>query len=479
MLSLVVFLAFSANAISSSSVSFKPLKNFCQQLGGEHNCNLLPQKTPPKTVIVIHGMNSSMGLGTGSDDYSNYVRLLSFLTDLGKNNAKYHVYGIDFNSNGALSGDQAVRLVALSYSATCDAQHHWQDCWRIVEESVKKYNPYTITIRDVSQEISQLLIKAVTEGRIEKANYTKDGHLLNPISIISHSMGGLIARDLLYVGENDITGYEFLLQHGVWINEYISLGAPHNHGFFGINNAKLKALVDTADCAQLQPIFEKTSFVAYQYCEAEHWIKVINEENNHWLNGQAISISKVDFPQIHWVFVSGVGKRLFIDQAIGDGIVDWQSAQFQLFSGDATPRADNRVYLNEYLDTGNFLPFLDNNIHVNPVPGQRGAVAPDGGVLPFSGFPEYSNVDHSSMINVGYYYGGDIKNNDHLMKCSSTAKLDNGIAACIGYFQYIIPATTLCNLPGYNAKLPYFKNNPQFFPSSGIANFAKKCEVRL
>lgn len=480
-ISLVLFaLSFSNISVADSvaDVSFKPLKNYCASQGGEHNCTQLPQNTEPKTVIVIHGLNSSMGLGAGSKIYSNYVRLLRFLTDLGVNQTNYHVYGIDFNSSGVLTGDQPIRLVAPSFSDTCDAQHKWENCWRTVEEGTKKFNPFTITIRDISQEIKQLLIKATNDGFIEKASYDTDGRMNNPVTIVSHSMGALIARDLLYVGESQKSGYELLLEKGIWINEYVSLGAPHNHGFFGITNEDLKAITEESDCLELQPFFEKTSFTAHQYCAAEEWIKSVNEGNNRWQNGQMLSISKVDFPQIHWVFVAALGERLPLDEAIGDGVVDWQSAQYQLFPGDETPRADNRVYLDEYLDSGNYLPLFDINIHVSAIPGQRGMAAQDGGILPYSGFVENSNVDHSALINVGYYFGGDIQNIDDLKKCSSTGNMDSGIRSCVGYFQYVIPATTLCKLSGYNKNSDYFKKNPQFYPHQGMLNFDKKCSLK-
>lgn len=456
---------------------FPPKKNFCDRLGGDHSCAHLPQNSPPKTIIVIHGMNSSLGLGSDAANFSNYIRLLSFLNDLGAGQSNYHVYGIDFNSSGSLKGEQSVRLVKLNFSKDCNASHHWKNCWELVEESKRKVSPFKFSVREVSEQIQQLLATAAAKGYLAKVTSTKDGGLLNPVTIISHSMGGLIARDLLYIGPGNITGYEYLMNKGIWINEYISLAAPHNHGFFGIDNAEMRALVADSKCLDLQSLFEKTSVMAHEFCASEAWVTAVNEGNNRWLNGQLISLSKIDFPQIHWVFVSGSSGRLVSDQSLSDGVVDWRSAQYELFSGDETERADNRVYLNEYQNKGNHLKLFDNNTDLPVIPGQRGQLAKDASILPYSGFVENSNVNHSNLTNVGYYFGGDIKKVENLKVCSATGQVDAGVSSCVGYFQYIIPATTLCTLPGYTQTSPYFKKNPQFFPNEKIANFSHKCEL--
>ncbi len=451
--------------------SFAPLSNYCDT----HDCSILPEKIAPKTVIVIHGMNSSMDSSSnGKQLNGTYVRLLSFLTGLGKGDPNYHVYGVDYNSKGIHPGSQPIKLVALTGDSSCSAKGGWQHCWKTIEQSDNTYTPFNITIRNVSTEVRNLLIKAADDGYIAKSSM-QDGKLINPVTLVEHSMGGLVARDLLYHGDGNITGYEILKDHGVWINEYVSLGTPHNHGFFGIDNQKMIGITQGSNCLGLQPIFQKASLQAYQFCMLEQWDKAVNSGDYHWKNKTPISISKVDFPQIHWVFVSGLGEPLPLDQSKGDGLVDYRSAQYQLYPGDTTKRADNNVYLNEYLDSGNILPFLDTHIGINGIPGQRGTLASDGGVMPYSGFAENSNVVHSSLVNVGYYYGGDIKNVDDLKQCSFTGNLDYGIAACIGYFQYVIPNTSLCELPGYNKDAAYFKRNPQFFPDNGLANFDKVC----
>lgn len=501
----VVFLQTGACVVAAPAVGdlfpFPALTSYCANPLHAQECEQLPAAIAPKLVIVIHGMNAAMDSrdDTGKDVPFNgsYVRMLSFLEDLGKNDPNYHVYGIDYNSNGVAPGAQPVKLEQLTHHAECSAQGGWKNCWTVLEQSSSLHTPTDLTIRTVSEGIREVLLNAVKDKIIKPGEDPRGV----PTTIIAHSMGGLVARDLLYNGDAGTgkTGYELLKNAGIWVNEYVSLGTPHVHGFFKIDDYRMTAIAQSTECLGALDAFKKFGLpVPYQFCMLEQWTKAVNSGDYHWSDGKSISISKLDFPQIHWVFVSGMGLDLMMEDpgAVGDGMVDYRSAQYQLTPGDTTPRADNRLFLNEYPDDGNFFDWLNNKVGVSGLPGQSGFQGYDDSGRPvalgFSGFAPFTNVAHTSLVNVGYYYGGYYKSiTDHdLTKCSydgtDGSTNPSALTGCTGYFQYVIPSTSMCKLGAYQREkdaknIDVYTRDPQFYPDAsehGITGFKDQCTLQ-
>jgi hypothetical protein len=449
----LILLLAATTGLAVEKAEFKPYKHYCDT----HNCKNLPANTAPTTVIVVHGMDSS--LDTVSDLGHNtgvYIRMASFLEDLGKNQANYHVYGIDYNAASTLAGAQPVRLMELNHkSTTCNNTHNWENCWNVLEKGNNFYTPLNITVRDVSRDIREILIKAARDGYIAKNQ---------PVTIIAHSMGGLVVRDLLYNGDESHpaqTGYEQLMNEGIWINEYVSLASPHNHGFFAIDNKKLKNIADFFACkAVVDAIdaFKIHDVRMYQYCMLENWGGDLSHRAVTWDDDQKISISKLDFPQIRWVLVAATGERLLTDHSVGDGLVEYRSALYHTIY-DEDKRSDQELIINEYADSGNFDKHNDLNANLTSIPGRKGMSFEQT----YSGFPAYSNANHVNINNVGFYYGNKV---DECAYMPLSPKNYAGAIGCVGYFQYVIPSTTLCKLPGFNANTEYYRRNPQFGPNA-------------
>ncbi len=452
---LLLSLLFSNNSFSIDNTTFINHQNFCNN----NDCSTYPSRRPPKTVIFIHGMDSTLNATDNNGDHNgNFIRIAYFLEELGKDDPNYNVYGIDYGASELDLNAHQVKLVKLNHnSRTCNSENNWENCWNILETSQNFHTPLNLTIRKISSDIREILQKAAEDSYIEKNE---------PVTIIAHSMGGLIIRDMLYNGDSldhEKSGYEILKDHGVWINEYVSLAAPHNHGFFAIDDTKLNNMADFFTCKAITDVidaFNLKNVLLYQYCMLENWEGELNKHSVKWHDGKKVSISKLDFPQIRWVFAAATGERLLTDNSIGDGLVEYRSALYHKV-GDKKDfsRADKELIINEYADHDNFDPINDLNMDLKNIPGHKGYSIDKT----YSGFPAYSNSTHSNINNVGFYFG------NQLNQCSYKQISDydySGIAGCVGYFQYIIPSTTLCLLPGFSDKSEYYRRNPQFGPNA-------------
>src|SRR5256885_2238791 len=113
---LLFCLLYNQIIIAFESHNFATLQNYCQQ----NSCITLPANQPPTTVLVIHGMGSSMDAYSSEPEYltGNFVRMLSFLEDLGKDQPNYQVYAIDYGAGENDLQDHTVKLLRLNHNST-------------------------------------------------------------------------------------------------------------------------------------------------------------------------------------------------------------------------------------------------------------------------------------------------------------------------------------------------------------------------
>jgi len=418
------FLFYAPKAFAATEL-FVEKKNYCE----DHDCSSY-QRQAPGTILVIHGMNSSMNSNDsfGAKPSGSYVNFVRYLQTLGEGQQNFKVYSIDYNSDGLRSGGTVrVHPLHAALPSSCSGQGNWSNCWNTQQmwESSDLFKPNTLTIRAVSNALHEQLKKMADQGAIT-----------NPVTIVAHSMGGLITRDLLYnapsslTGGNDsLTGYEVLRQNGIVINEVVTLGTPHDHGFTGSALQDYRSL----SCA----IFGKDNYMISQFCMLTTWVDQQQSSNARWRDGTKLEINMIDFPQIHWVAVAGLGMKL-PDATPGDGLVAIYSA---LYKKEGRERFHHKVALKT----------SSSPDHPNPVPGDSSG-----------GFPTGADAVHSNVNTVGFF--------PNSQQCASS-NLPYPIITCTGFFQYAVPHTSLCFLPGYSDSNSYYRDNPAFAPSKWGCGF--------
>jgi hypothetical protein len=107
------------------------------------------------------------------------------------------------------------------------------------------------------------------------------------VTLVAHSMGGILARDLVY------RHYDELLANGVRIAEVVTLGSPHRGGGSGIpelTNAQWASCIVSIFSEQL-----------HATCMMENWQARLRDERARRDQGGAPYIDNLDFPGIRWI----------------------------------------------------------------------------------------------------------------------------------------------------------------------------------
>lgn len=475
MMTLLTLLMLPFAFVANADELFPALDNYCEA----HDCSNGPiLDQPPKTVFVIHGMdNSANGVLTDSKGkhmrFGAFPKIAAFLEDLAQGGA--NVYVIDYNSDGLRGATNTpihiyklkadLRDPATTCSGKGDPKNYadparWSNCWEIVGSSSQTFSYLDagqMSLRNISTAIRDVMVTMKTNGTIE------DG----PVTLIGHSMGGLVLRDLLYgpgvleEGRN-ISGYEYLRNRGILINEYISISTPHYHGLFA-----------TDEGGNLTEMVCKTgsnaSAAEVQYCNLIAWTDALKDSGNWAQQNLKIDITQKDFPQIHWVASTGLGMNVISDA--GDGAVS-RTSGFFLDQDSGKTRFD--VYL----------PLLEFK-HASSAKEGIPAYIKEGNsnhgkqYCDYYGYSEQQCYDyvikhidavHSTVHNISNYptKGTGVPGNGacefHNVTDPNNYNLHMSIG-CNGWFQYIVPYSTMCLLPGYTDDMQYYKDNPEFKPS--------------
>lgn len=271
----------------------------------------------PRVVIFIHGRGNDLTTETYDAD-EPLLNQLAF----GSPNVE-DVYGIDWN-NQVGSASRRVQIKRLDLS-------NGSPVWTLLGSYGRRsINANDFTITDVAQAIAQAI-----EAR----------DITSPITLLTHSFGGVIARELVY------RHYDDLRANGHRIVEVVTIKGAHRGGLIG-----------TPDLTAPDPLSGTTTGLALQTdfacvtgraaglagfgagqdgCQLGRWVQ--------WAQGKApFGIDDTSYPQIRWVAVAGGGHR--IDPAAIDVV---------LFAG---------LFLDDRLETmlenerdPDYTPFLDSD----------------------------------------------------------------------------------------------------------------------
>ena len=230
----------------------------------------------PRTVFLIHGLRGNRSDWTKGKEFAN-----SLVGKLDDPEFDLNVYVVDYNSGVQDGNEVPFRVFELD---------------RVSDELVEVFRAggrldgFTQSLPLVSRLIKEaiLVLPDVQPN----------------ISIVAHSMGGIVARDLV------LHHYDELRNKGFRIADVITIASPHRGGGAGVPE-----VVDfqTEGACLALGIFDSS---LHQVCRLELWHKNLILERQVRGAGGAPFIDNLDFPQIRWVSIASSDAEDKNDQLI-------------------------------------------------------------------------------------------------------------------------------------------------------------------
>ena len=249
-----------------------------------------------RTIFLVHGLGgnrSSYATGAGS--------LAAVLNDP---RIDHKVYMVDYNA-GNQDPSAPLRLFELIDDPDSDG-YEWDEVYTSPGKGLDGEN-WTIA------EVAALLAQAINDIDTEEN-----------ISIVAHSLGGIVTRHLVY------RHYDELRNAGKRIAEVVTVGSPHLGGGVGVpyTLGLGNTLQEVFGCAPADflGLEAGTRRQRKQLCQLEKW-----QKGRFGVAGLGYTMDQGDYPQIEWAIIAGRG-RLFTFGDISapgldsDGVVPTLSA---------------------------------------------------------------------------------------------------------------------------------------------------------
>ena len=249
----------------------------------ESDSNELPHGGP-RVIFYIHGRGGDL---TDTDDspfdYRKFQKQLAF-----KSANVVRFYGVDWNNTIRELTDISARRVRIKKLGGTYADPQWEP---LKSYGRRRFNSKTQTIIDTAQAISEAI---------------RDINPAQPITILTYSYGGVIARQLVY------RHYDQLRAAGHTIAEVVTIKGPHTGGQVGTPDFIGEFALLSQNGLQGQTEFACTvgrlgdlvgAGAGQDGCQLGAWVK--------WsLDDAPISIDDDGYPQIRWITIAGGGFRI-------------------------------------------------------------------------------------------------------------------------------------------------------------------------
>jgi pimeloyl-ACP methyl ester carboxylesterase len=216
----------------------------------------------PRTIVLIHGLGgdkNSFRFDALHDPSRGLVR-----------------HWFDYNASGAFTGNQA-RFLKGDGSLAC-AQGSQVD-------------GYAFSLPDASRLLRQMLLDPSCRDTSHGPTL-RDAQGYENVTLVAHSMGGLVARDLV------ARHYDALLAAGIRIAEVITVASPHRGGGAG--------LPEIFDAQNAICLLSAVGFgpLVHQSCLIERWHEALRAERARRDAGGAPFVDNLDFPGIRWIAIA-------------------------------------------------------------------------------------------------------------------------------------------------------------------------------
>jgi pimeloyl-ACP methyl ester carboxylesterase len=252
-----------------------------------HRCGTGPETWPgaevsrggARTVLYIHGMNGHLRQLANADAYPLAHRLRFELPNVTQ------LYGADYNNDCRENAcKQFVTLRALDLDGAGKP---------VLTPHVFGHTPFNalnFDIVTVARDIADGLLALPTEANI---------------TVIGHSLGGIVARQLVY------RHYDELRRAGKRIAEVVTLGSPHEGGAVSIPEMPAGQTLQTA--------YSCGPFGNATLCALQRWQdwKVTRENGvvpyfgDHWV------VDNTNYPQIRWIAAAANGTDFRFEDLFG------------------------------------------------------------------------------------------------------------------------------------------------------------------
>ena len=234
----------------------------------------------PRVVFYIHGRGNDLS-SSANDPLLNRLRLDS------SSNVQT-VYGVDWNGVDGPESALDRRRVRISQLIGSESSPEWQ--------VLGSYGRRAFTSNDMQiTEIAQ----AISQG-------IQDLEISVPITIVTHSYGAVIARQLVY------RHYDELRSNNHRIVEVMTIKGPHRGGLIGTPDLMEPNIVGVT----LSGLTYQTEFACANRgvgllffgkgggqdgCQLGRWVE--------WSLGKApFGIDNTNYPQIRWIAIAGGGE---------------------------------------------------------------------------------------------------------------------------------------------------------------------------
>lgn len=233
-----------------------------------------------RSIFLIHGLGSS-----ASNAFRRQVGDLPSVLDdpaIG-----HDVYAVDYNAgNGNGSTPNPLRIFRFKRLDAADGSGNWGEWDLVYTHPGKPLDGTNFTVFEVAAFIADGIEELETAGNI---------------SIVAHSLGGIMARHLVY------RHYDELRNAGKRIAEVVTFGTPHQGGGVGLPFIPAgSGLQEIVGCAGilLESDPERRRLL-WQLCQLERW-----QKGRQIVAAAGAPIDDFDYPQIHWATVAGAGNLL-------------------------------------------------------------------------------------------------------------------------------------------------------------------------
>ncbi len=234
----------------------------------------------PRSIFMIHGLGSS-----ANNAFSRKVGGLPAVLD--DPSIGHDVYAIDYNAgNGNGSTPNPLRIFRFKRLSAGDDSDNWGEWELVYTHPGKALDGTNFTVFEVAAFIADGI----------EAIDTADN-----ISIVAHSLGGIMARHLVY------RHYDELRNAGKRIAEVVTFGTPHQGG--GVGLPFIPAAGDIQEIVGCVGVLLQSDpakrRLFWQLCQLERW-----QKGRAIVAATGAPIDDFDYPQIHWATVAGAGNLL-------------------------------------------------------------------------------------------------------------------------------------------------------------------------
>jgi pimeloyl-ACP methyl ester carboxylesterase len=237
----------------------------------------------PRSIFLVHGLGgdkNSLKLDALHDPARGLVR-----------------HWFDYNASGA-NPSYVARVLRGDGSLAC--------------ERGEQIDGYAFSLPEASNLLREMLLDPSCRDQ-SSGPTPRDAQGIENVTLIAHSMGGLVVRDLV------ARHYDALLAAGVRIAEVITAGSPHRGGG--------GALPETWDaqsamCAIPANAVGSFGLAVHQSCLIERWFAALRNERVRRDAGGAPFIDNQDFPGIRWIAIAAADSDV-VPSLLSFGTLVW------------------------------------------------------------------------------------------------------------------------------------------------------------